>query len=43
MSHRAPAAPPADPRRTLANLEALRGRGAITDAELEALRVRLRV
>ena len=43
MSQRAPGGPPADPRRTLADLEALHGRGAITDAEVEALRARLRV
>lgn len=43
MSHRAPAPPPADPQATLQDLEALRGRGAITDAELQALRARLRV
>ena len=43
MSHRPPGGPPADQRQTLADLEALRGRGVITDAELRALRARLRV
>ena len=43
MSHRPPAEPPANPAETLRNLEALRGRGVITDAELQALRGRLRV
>ena len=43
MSPRASAAPPADPAATLHNLEALRGRGVITDAELARLRTRLKV
>ena len=34
---------PADPAKTLRELEALHGRGAITDAELEGLRTRLKL
>jgi hypothetical protein len=43
MSRRPPPTPPANAGQTLANLEALRGRGVITDAELHELRTRLRV
>jgi len=40
---RPPTQPPADRAKTAAELEALRGRGVITDAELARLRSRLRV
>ena len=43
MSPRAAAAPPGNPAETLRDLEALRGRGVITDAELARLRTQLKV
>ena len=43
LSRRPQARPPADPERTLRNLNALRDRGVITDAELEELRGRLKL
>jgi len=39
----APARPPADPRATLANLDSLRERGVVADAEAKRLRARLGV
>jgi hypothetical protein len=39
----APARPPADPRATLENLNALRDRGIVTEAEAQRLRARLGV
>jgi hypothetical protein len=42
-AHPPASSPPAHPAKKLRELEALRGRGVITDGELEALRARLRV